>query len=296
MHRIACLACLALLALLVLPVLLVAADPPADAKDRDAPKTRPRDEPKLKQRVAELEKQIAELQKQVAKLRRQLPVEIEYTPTERDKAVEKKLQQPLPINFEANRLVNVLDYLRNTTGVSFFVNWGALEAAGIEQDMPVTMQLTNVPAETAIKLVLKQTGGAGDDRPVYGIVDGMVVITTASDFRSYDATKIRFKKSPIPKRKDKDKGEPSSKADPPADRNEHVDQLSMWEHQFADVRAQLKRLEQTRAVARAYQPTKLDKAVAEKLKQPLTKRLESHRLVNVVDHLRETTGLNIFVN
>jgi len=103
-------------------------------------------------------------------------------------AITKKLAEPLPVNFEFNRLASVLDYFRNTTGVSFTVNWAALEAAGIERDMPITMQLNRVPADTAIKLVLKQVGGGdANDRAVYGVIGGAVHITTASDLRKRSA-------------------------------------------------------------------------------------------------------------
>ncbi len=111
--------------------------------------------------------------------------------SEANRRVALKLRDPVPINFEANRFLNVIDYLRNTTGVNFFVNWTALEAAGVDQNAPITLQLTNVPADQALELVLQQVGNEFD--PVsFSIIEGIVRISTArdlqktTDIRNYD--------------------------------------------------------------------------------------------------------------
>ncbi len=111
--------------------------------------------------------------------------------SEANRRVSLKLRDPVPISFEANKLVNVIDYLRNTTGVNVFVNWAAIEAAGVEPDAPITLQLSNVPAEQALRLVLAQVGSEFD--PVtYSIIDGIVTVSTERDLqkttdrRTYD--------------------------------------------------------------------------------------------------------------
>ena len=111
--------------------------------------------------------------------------------SEANRRVSLKLREPVPISFEANKLVNVIDFLRNTTGVNVFVNWPALEAAGVEQDAPISLQLSNVPAEQALRLVLAQVGSEFD--PVtFSIIDGIVTISTERDLqkttdrRTYD--------------------------------------------------------------------------------------------------------------
>ncbi len=97
-----------------------------------------------------------------------------------DRRVVLKLRDPVPINFHENRLVSVVDYLRNTTGANFFVNWTALEAAGVEMDTPITLQLNDAPAEQALRLVLKQV--SHDFDPIaYSIADGVVTISTRQD-------------------------------------------------------------------------------------------------------------------
>ena len=46
--------------------------------------------------------------------------------SEVDRQTLTKLNEPVPANFDNNSLTNVIDYLRNTTGVNIVVNWNAL--------------------------------------------------------------------------------------------------------------------------------------------------------------------------
>ena len=73
-----------------------------------------------------------------------------------NRRVELKLQDPLDLPFENNELANVIDFLRRSTDLNIFVNWPALETAGISKDLLITLQLRNVPAEQALTLVLAQ--------------------------------------------------------------------------------------------------------------------------------------------
>ncbi|MEE9403733.1 MAG: hypothetical protein V3V20_02465, partial [Algisphaera sp.] len=100
-----------------------------------------------------------------------------------------KLRKTVPIDFDANSLESVVDYLRQTTEANIFVNWAALEDAGVERDMPVSLTLSNISAEKALKLILQQiTSAAGDlDIINYSIIDGVITISTENDlFRSKD--------------------------------------------------------------------------------------------------------------
>lgn len=111
--------------------------------------------------------------------------------TEVDRRVREKLKQQIPVNFEGNRLENVIEYLRNVTGVNIVVNWRALEGAGIEPGTTVTLQLSSVPADKAIDLILEYVGG--DLVPLGYTVDaGVVTISTQENLgkithiRTYD--------------------------------------------------------------------------------------------------------------
>jgi len=115
------------------------------------------------------------------------------TESEVNRRVAQKLQDIVPINFEANKLVNIIEYMRNTTGANFFVNWPVLESVGVSKDTPITLQLTNVPVEQALRLVLQQTtAGNETDSIGYSVIEGVVTISTqrdlskTTDIRPYD--------------------------------------------------------------------------------------------------------------
>ena len=109
--------------------------------------------------------------------------------SEADRQVAAALKNPVPINFDNNRLANVIDYLRNTTNVNFFVNWPVLEAAGVDQDTLISLTLTNVPAEQALRLVLQQIGSEFD--PIgFSIIEGVVNISTVRDLSRTTDTRV----------------------------------------------------------------------------------------------------------
>ena len=45
------------------------------------------------------------------------------------------------MNFNAVGLSDVIDFLRDGTGVDILVEWAALEQAGIPRDAPITIRL-----------------------------------------------------------------------------------------------------------------------------------------------------------
>ena len=114
-----------------------------------------------------------------------------------DEKVRARLEEPVALNFEGNKLVNVVDTLREKTGVNFFVNWSALEAAGIEQDTPITLQPGHIPASEALKLVIGQaSAGNRGEKLGFSVIDGIVTVSTERDLSSvtevriYDAKKF----------------------------------------------------------------------------------------------------------
>lgn len=183
-------------ALLCMPCISsVAADPP------------PTPAQALAERVARLEAQVKTQQEQIKALQEQIkklesaapkPVEVTIAPTEIDKRIKLKMEDPIPASFENNKLINVIDYVHNTTGVDLYVDWPRIEAAGIKQDTPITFQVTNKPADTILKLVLHHASGTerkSKEPLVYAIVDGMVVVTTKAGLAELVEEKVRIRKN-----------------------------------------------------------------------------------------------------
>ncbi|MEM0913774.1 MAG: hypothetical protein AAGK09_04105 [Planctomycetota bacterium] len=111
--------------------------------------------------------------------------------SEANRRVTVNLREPVPVSFSDSPLGSVIDFFRNTTGVNFDVRWNQLQAAGVERDAPVSLQLSNVPAEEALRRVLLQVSTEFD--PVsFSIIEGIVTISTERDLqrttfiRNYD--------------------------------------------------------------------------------------------------------------
>lgn len=148
----------------------------------------------LLKRIAALEKRVKELEEKLkAAEKPSTAVTVQYKPTEIDKEVAKKLDEVIPMRFEGNRLVNVLDYFQNTTGVDFFIDWGNLEIVGIEEDQRVTFSLEGKPASTGLKLTLHQASGGDKATVTYAILEGVVVVSTKRGLALLMEEKVKFK-------------------------------------------------------------------------------------------------------
>ncbi len=112
------------------------------------------------------------------------------SPENREQA--QRLRKTVPIAFEANSLESVIDYIRETTQTNIYVNWPALQDAGVDQDLPITLNLTNVAAERALELVLQTaSSAAGDIDPIgYTIDSGVIRISTIRDLRRSTSTRV----------------------------------------------------------------------------------------------------------
>ncbi len=71
----------------------------------------------------------------------------------------QQLTNPVPINFEANRLVNVMDYFWNTTGFRIEVDWPELKKWNVQEDVLITLTLSNVPPSRSIELTMHEAAG-----------------------------------------------------------------------------------------------------------------------------------------
>mgnify|MGYP006278653637 CR=1 FL=1 len=97
-----------------------------------------------------------------------------------------RLRERIPVQFDSTRLQNVIEFIRVTTGVDIFVNWPAMETVGIEQDTPITINLSAAPADEVLRLVLRQASAAvGGIEPIgFTVNEGVIRISTETDLRS----------------------------------------------------------------------------------------------------------------
>ena len=98
-----------------------------------------------------------------------------------DARAEKQLARELPgVRFDNVSLGDAIDFLRDVSGANIFVNWRALEAAGIERNAPVTTRLKNVKLSRAIEHILQNVGG-GRIELGFVVKEGVVTISTTED-------------------------------------------------------------------------------------------------------------------
>jgi hypothetical protein len=76
-----------------------------------------------------------------------------------EKALAAQLEKRLPeINFQGQGFADVIDFIRDVSGANIFVDWRALEKAGIKKDAPVTARLKDVKFRTALDKILESIG------------------------------------------------------------------------------------------------------------------------------------------
>lgn len=94
------------------------------------------------------------------------------------RALATLAQKRVPVNFEENRLEDVLKFVQTVTNLNMDVDWQSLANANIDKETQVSMKLTNVPVRTVLDRVMEKlspdaTSGAG-----WTVNDG--VLTVAS--------------------------------------------------------------------------------------------------------------------
>jgi hypothetical protein len=97
--------------------------------------------------------------------------------------IPAELDRRLPeINFAGQGLSDVLDFLRDVTGMKIAVDWEALKMAKVGKETPVTARLRDVKLSTMMGVIFDDVGGGGAaDAPRITVTfaDGTMTIATA---------------------------------------------------------------------------------------------------------------------
>jgi hypothetical protein len=95
----------------------------------------------------------------------------------------ESLDRAIPV-FKANALSlrDIVDFLRDVSGANIFVNWRALEAAGVDRNAPLTLNVGQTPLSEALDKLLAQAGGE-DAKLGYAVRAGVIVISTDDDLK-----------------------------------------------------------------------------------------------------------------
>ena len=108
-------------------------------------------------------------------------------------AADKLLGKELAgLDLDKVSLTDAIDALRDTSDTNIFVNWRALEAAGVARDKRISIVLEKVTLRQALQLMLDAAAG-GRDKLGMTVDDGVVTVSTVADLsrntlpRVYDA-------------------------------------------------------------------------------------------------------------
>jgi len=106
-----------------------------------------------------------------------------------DRAIETALARTLPeLAFDQVPLSRVLDWFREVLGVNMHVYWTNLADCGVDPDSPVSVNVRDLSAERALRLVLD----AVSDYAVLGfqVDDGVLVIATRDRLNRASTTEV----------------------------------------------------------------------------------------------------------
>jgi beta-lactamase regulating signal transducer with metallopeptidase domain len=106
-----------------------------------------------------------------------------------DIAIIDRLDRRLPeINFDGVGLSDVVDFLRDVSGANIFVNWKALEAAGVDRTAPVSARLRDIKFAKALTVLLDSVQAR---EPLgYHVEDGVITISTQADLEKDTVTRV----------------------------------------------------------------------------------------------------------
>ena len=93
------------------------------------------------------------------------------------------------LDLEKVPLKDAVDALRHATGRDIFVNWRALEAAGVSRETKVSIVLAKTTVGQAIQLLLDVAAGARDKLGAV-VDDGVITISTADDLAKNTMTRV----------------------------------------------------------------------------------------------------------
>lgn len=121
---------------------------------------------------------------------RERSVAAERGEQEEDTLVQAQLDRRLPeVKFDSVPFTDVVDFLRDITAANIFVNWRALEGAGIDKSSPVTARLRDVKFSKALMTILDDVGG-GTVKLGYTIDEGVITISTDEDLAKNVVTRV----------------------------------------------------------------------------------------------------------
>jgi hypothetical protein len=113
---------------------------------------------------------------------------LEYLPT--SDPVRRKLDETIfSLKVTSAPLEGVVKQLADVSGQNLYVDWLALQAAGISAHDPITVDLHDLPVSVLLGRAL-QEAGRDQVRLGYTVIDGVVQISTEDDLAKYTVIRV----------------------------------------------------------------------------------------------------------
>jgi len=116
--------------------------------------------------------------RQLSERRRKLDLRVAYQKDPKAQEIERKLNEPVDVNFNKQSLEEALGYLRSYTGLNIVLDPKGLADEQVTAATPVDMTLGKVKLKTVLKLMLAPLG------LTYKVVDDVVLITSPQSNRT----------------------------------------------------------------------------------------------------------------
>lgn len=101
------------------------------------------------------------------------------------------LAEPISVDLEDAALKDVIDAIFPDRSINVWVNWPALEAAGFEPTLPITVRLHDLPREEVSRLVLQSASTLCEFDPIsLSAYNGVITISTERDLNKTSELRI----------------------------------------------------------------------------------------------------------
>lgn len=108
-----------------------------------------------------------------------------------EETLDNYLAEPISVDLEGAALKDVIDAIFPDQSINVWVNWPALEAAGFEPTLPMTVRLHDLSREEVSRLVLQSASTLCEFDPIsLSAYDGVIKISTERDLNKTSELRV----------------------------------------------------------------------------------------------------------
>lgn len=93
--------------------------------------------------------------------------------------LSKLATTPMPVDFNGNRLADVIEFVRSVLNIPIDVEWDSLSQVGVDPDTQITLKLSPMPMNILLDRIMNKASQDPFQRAAWGVDQG--ILTIASD-------------------------------------------------------------------------------------------------------------------